>query len=92
MERAPPSNLVQKKTPASDGAQFIDIQTGEHVHFPRLGSFEVYVEGQRIFSKIRNKRWPKFDRVIEKIKLVVEAKEAGEDLSKFDVDYVQVTE
>ena len=64
MERPIPDNLLLRDSHTHDGAQFIDIESGEAVHFPRLGSFEVYAGGQRIFSKIKSKRWPKFERIL----------------------------
>lgn len=55
--------------------------------FPRSGAFEVYVEGYRIFSKIKTKRWPKFDRIVETIKKMITAHNNDEDLVIFDVEY-----
>ena len=52
----------------------MDDETGEIIFFPRLGSFEIYVDGCRIFSKIRTKKWPKFDNIIEILKKMVESK------------------
>ena len=55
--------------------------------FPRSGAFEVYVDGHRIFSKIKSKRWPKFDRIVQTIKSMLDTKANSEDLASFDIDY-----
>ena len=55
--------------------------------FPRSGAFEVYVEGHRIFSKIKTKRWPKFDRIVDTLQKMITAHNNEEDLAVFDIDY-----
>lgn len=74
IQRKPSDDIAVRKTPANDGALYYNINTGQAVHFPRLGSFEVYVDGVRLFSKLKSKIWPKFDKVIEKIKQLQTAK------------------
>lgn len=46
----------------------------------------MYVDGVRIFSKIKSKVWPKFDNVVEKLNLVIKAKEEGRNFLFLDVD------
>lgn len=90
--RLPPPSLIPKKAASSNGAQFINSQTGEATHFPRLGSFEVYVDGQRIFSKLKSKKWPNLNAVISKMKEMQKVKEEGQSLKSFDVDYLEISD
>ena len=47
------------------------------------------MDGVRVFSKIKSKLWPKFDNIIEKLKIISKAKDEGRSLVAFDIDQVQ---
>lgn len=67
---------------------YLNTETGQYVNFPRLGGFEIYVDGARVFSKVKSKVWPKFDNVMDKIKKIAKAKEDGSDIMAFDIDQI----
>ena len=63
--------VVENVVPEGFTDQFItDPNTSKpgKFHFPRIGSFEVYFRGVRIFSKIESMKWPYATKVAEKIK------------------------
>lgn len=39
VQRKPPDDIALRKSPANDGALYYNINTGQPIHFPRLGSF-----------------------------------------------------
>ena len=49
----------------------------------------MYAENNRIFSKLKCGKWPKFDKIIEILKHMVNSKINSEDLIKYDVDYIE---
>ena len=74
--RALPSRLTPL-TDSPDNQKYFDEENGEVVFFPRLGSFEIYADDNRIFSKIKSGKWPKFDNIISTLKKMVESKLSG---------------
>ena len=50
-KKAAPSNLY-KKSPYCPSNVYYEIGTNKIVYFPEIGSFEVYFQGKKIFSKI----------------------------------------
>lgn len=45
--------------------KYFDEKREEFVHYPRFGSFEVYVDGVLIFSKLKSNLWPKHDKLVK---------------------------
>ena len=43
--------------------KYIDEKTAQIVIFPRLGAFEIEVEGILISSKLTSSVWPNFDQI-----------------------------
>lgn len=54
----PPKHYQKMVNPKE--TKYYDVRREEEVYFPRLGSFEVYVDGVLIFSKLKANIWPNY--------------------------------
>jgi selT/selW/selH-like putative selenoprotein len=54
----PPKHYQKMVNPKE--TKYYDVRREEEVYFPRLGSFEVYVDGVLIFSKLKANLWPNY--------------------------------
>lgn len=61
--------------------KYIDEKTAQTVIFPRLGAFEIEVDGILIYSKIQSSSWPNYDYIVEKIEQIKKDKQDGKNLS-----------
>ena len=75
-----PKHLIKTNKNQKDD-KYLDIQKDEEVHFPRLGSFEIYVDRIQIFSKIKSNMWPNVEKHSDTIIEMMEGKKEGKDLS-----------
>lgn len=65
--------VVENTVPDGFTDQFITdptISKPGKFHFPRIGSFEVYFRGVCIFSKINSMKWPRAEKIAEKVKKI----------------------
>ncbi len=61
--------------------KYIDEKTAQTAIFPRLGAFEIQVDGILIYSKIQSSAWPNYDYIVEKIEQMKKDKQDGKNLS-----------
>ena len=81
----PPAHY-QKVNPDSQDSKYYDIRKEADVYFPRLGSFEVYVDKILIFSKLKSNIWPKDEAIVEKILKMCEEKQEGKEISHHEFE------
>ena len=55
-KRATPVELSKQSPYCPPNVYYTD--TGDIVHYPRIGSFEVYLGEVQIFSKLESNKWP----------------------------------
>ena len=65
--------------------KYIDERTAQTAIFPRLGAFEIQVDGILIYSKILSSAWPNYDYIVEKIEQIKKEKENGQNLSEHEI-------
>lgn len=64
----------QKINKHSKDNKYYDIQKDQEVYFPRLGSFEVFVDGVLVFSKLKSSLWPNTEKLSETVIMMLIAK------------------
>lgn len=66
-KRAIPQH-IHKKSPYCPPNVYYSFDTNEMVYFPKIGSFEIYFGGNKIFSKLESLHWPSFEAILAKVK------------------------
>lgn len=57
------------------------------MNFPRFGSFEIYVNGKLVFSKLQSNLWPKHDRIAQLFDKIKEEIEVSNNIEKYSLEY-----
>ena len=65
--KAPPSHLYKKSPYCPPNVYYVQ-SSSEMVFYPAVGSFEVYLMGNKIHSKLDSRRWPTIQNIIKQIK------------------------
>ena len=82
MEAVPEVDIVFNKVPISQKKSYQIMQFGKDVGsfvelLTPLGAFEIYMDGQPVYSKYVNNEWPDPAKVAQRIKWMVGQKEKG---------------
>lgn len=59
-----PEHLIPMK---GEDSKYYNPDTKKCVNFPEIGSFEVYFQGMRLFSKKKTNAWPNYQEISKNI-------------------------